>query len=64
MFSSSLVWKWRDEQGMPFRYGGEEQSTQESKVRGGSKAKGRKDWKEEGECGKVTAVCGSSLYEA
>jgi hypothetical protein len=26
--------------------------------------RGAKVWKEEGECGKVTAVCGSSLYEA
>ena len=40
------------------------QSTRGSKGRGSSKAKGRKGWKEEGECGKVTAVCGSSLYEA
>src|SRR6185437_13301413 len=26
--------------------------------------RGAKVWKEEGECGKVTAVCGSALYEA
>ena len=37
---------------------------QESKGRGDSKARGCKGWKEEGECGKVTAVCDSSLYEA
>ena len=29
-----------------------------------SKAKGRKGWKEEGECGKVTAECGSPHYKA
>ena len=29
-----------------------------------AKGKGCKGWKEEGECGKVTAVCGSSLYKA
>src|SRR6185312_14505151 len=26
--------------------------------------RGAKVWKEEGECGKITAVCGSALYEA
>src|SRR6185312_376716 len=30
----------------------------------GSKAKGRKGWKEEGECGKVTAVYGSLHYKS
>ena len=41
-----------------------------SNLRGGtwgkesSKAKGRKGWKEEGECGKITAVRGSPHYKA
>src|SRR6185437_12443388 len=43
-----------DERGTPSCYGGEEQSAQKGKGRGGSKAKGRK----------VIAVCGSALYEA
>ena len=65
VFSSSSVWKRRGtNEGCHLAVEARNNLRRRARGEEARRQRGAKVWKEDGECEKVTAVCGSALYEA